>query len=246
MNRLRVVIVDDEDAARKAVRLIIEQNFDQIEIVGEAFSVNGAIVEIETKRPDLLLLDIEIVGGTGFDVLSQMYPHNMRVIFITAFNDFAIRAFKFSAVDYVLKPVVPEDLIMGIKKVLDADANQYKSQMQIMQYNQNNMLKKIAIPTLKGLFFTPIDQIEYCMADNTYTIIYLQNMEKKMVSKNLKHFEELLSPHNFYRVHQSYLVNLNSINSFSHDDGGVLFLANGTRIPISRRRKDKLLQLLRS
>lgn len=240
---MRAVIVDDEQISIDAVKSSLEKYCPTVEIVGIATSVSTAIETIKSCNPDLLLLDIEIDEGTSFDILEEIGIKNLHIIFITAFNNFAIKAFKFSATDYLLKPFDPLDLVAAINKVSKQNKDlEQKEKLDTIRYNLHNTNKKLALPSKDGLQMVLVSEILYCKSDNSYTTIYLQNENKVVVSKSIKEYEELLTDYNFLRVHQTYLTNLNYVHKFSNEDGGILILSNQTKIPVARRRKDKVLE----
>lgn len=245
MNKIRTLIVDDEQSSRDTVQQILNTYCLDIEVVGEADSVDSAVDAIKNLAPELLLLDIEIKNGTGFDVLQKIDPINFDVIFITGFNDFAIKAFKFSAIDYILKPFDSIELIESINKVrIGRERNSYHQKLQLFYDNEKAVGKKIALPTMEGLSMVWVEDIIRCVSDNSYTTFYMKSQPKLMVSKGIKEYEELLIPFHFFRVHQSHLVNLKEVKSFLKDDGGVLLMVDESRVPVARRRKEHLLDLL--
>lgn len=244
---IKAVIIEDEIDLREVNRRLIQSNFNDIVVVGEADSVEGGVELIQREKPELVLMDIEIKGGTGFDILKRVKLYNFKLIVVTAFNQFAIRAIKFSAMDYILKPVNEFEFVNAIENALKLiEPNQVEMQMAnfIDHYIKKNQAKKIILRTSEAVHLVDISDIEYCQSDNTYTTFYLSNGEKIMVSKPIKNFVEILGECNFFRPHQSFLINLNAVSRIDKTDGGFIILKNGTEIPISTRRKQLINDML--
>ena len=244
---IKVVIIDDEPENRKINRHLLEEYFPEVEIAGEADSVESGVKVIREKKPDLVLLDIEIKGGTGFHVLQQLKPYSFKVIFITAFNDFAIKAFKFSAMDYLVKPVNEFEFQQAVEKVLESirksENNSEQSNYLLEFFKKENQIGKIVLKTADAIHLVEMSEIIYCRSDNAYTSFFLTSGEEIIVSKSLKEYSGLLSDYNFFRPHQSYLVNLKHIKKIDKSDGGFVVLKNGKEIPVSVRQKKKILEL---
>ena len=239
---LKIVIVDDE----KNVRIVIKKllaliNFDYI-IVGETGSVSEAKTLIINKKPDIVLLDIELEDGTGFDLLKQLPNPNFKLIFITAFNEFAITAFKFNALDYILKPIDPKELELAIEKAKSSidSKNELHLLLENLENNKNSDLKKLVIKTTQKTHFITVDKILYFQSDGSYSKIVSENLTI-LASKNLKYFQEILPKHQFIRTHQSFLVNKLHITSLKNN---TILLNNSVEIPISVRRKSEIKKLL--
>ncbi|MBC8035437.1 MAG: response regulator transcription factor [Chitinophagaceae bacterium] len=244
---MNIFIVDDEHKSRELIKLVLKSILPDSCICGEAGSVPEAVKGIQEAEPDLLLLDVELETGTGFDVLARLKDISFPVIFITAHSHYAIQAIKFSAVDYLLKPLDPGDLADALDRVreMQQDAG-YKKKLDNLLQNINPASagqQKIALPTSDGLIFAPLKDIIYCKAEGAYTTFYMEN-EKILVSRNLKEYELMLETQGFFRVHNSYLVNLSKIKRYVKGDGGYLILANGTTIDVSKRRKESFLAVI--
>lgn len=243
--KIKAIIIDDEQISRDAIRNIVNEYCTEIDIVQEAASVSDAVKAIQLIKPQLIFLDIEILEGTGFDVLKQVNGHEMDIIFITGFNQFAITAFKYSAIDYLLKPINPIELVQAVNKVIRLkERHLFIEKLKLMEFNQRSNDKKIALPAHDGLTMIWVHDIVRCESDNSYTTIYCANNKRYVVSRGLKEYEELFGNGTFFRVHQSHLVNLKFIDKYNRDDGGVLIMEGGAKIPVARRRKDKLLEAL--
>lgn len=243
----KAVIIDDEVNVREVNKQLLQNNFPQIELVGEAESVKTGYNIIKETNPDIVLLDIELKDGTGFNLLQQLKPYNFKLIFITAFNHLAIKAIKFSAIDYVLKPVNEYEFVNAIENALSSLQNQ-QMEMQVNNffdhYEKKTQSKKIVLRTSEAMHVIDVADILYCQSDNTYTTFYLNNNNNILVSKPLKEYTDLLEDFNFIRPHQSYLVNLNAIKKIDKSDGGFIVLNNNSEIPVSTRRKQSLMQIL--
>lgn len=244
---IKAVIIDDEKELRFINRSLLSDNFPQIEVVGEADSVESSVELIQNTNPDIVLLDIEINGGTGFNVLQKVKPYNFKLIFVTAFNQFAIKAIKFSAIDYILKPVNEYEFINAVENALQSiENNHLEKQVSNFfdHYDKKKEAKKIVLRTTEAMHIIDVAEILYCKSDNSYTTFYLTDKKEILVSKPIKEYAELLEEFNFLRPHQSYLVNLNAIKKLDKSDGGFLIMNNGSEIPISTRRKQSLMQIL--
>lgn len=244
---IKAIIIEDEFDLRELNRRLIQNNFDNIEVVGEAESVDGGIEIIQKEKPDLVLMDIEIKGGTGFDILQKVKPYNFKLVVITAFNQFALKAIKFSAIDYILKPVNEFEFVGAIENALKLiEPSHMEQQMAnfIDLYVKKAQAKKIILRTSEAVHVIDISEIEYCKSDNSYTTFYLSGGEKIMVSKPMKEYDEILGECNFFRPHQSFLINLNAVKRIDKTDGGFVVLKNGSEIPISSRRKQMINDML--
>lgn len=242
----RAVIIDDEKDIREINRRLLSDNFPDIEVVGEADSVETGVELILNEKPQLVLLDIDIKGGTGFHILQKIQPYNFALIFITAFNEFAIKAIKFSALDYILKPVNEVEFCAAIQAACET-IEEHRMETQVNNffehYEKKTQSKKIVLKTCDSIHLVDISDIMYCVSDNSYTTFYVKDKKEIIVSKSLKEFENLLSVYNFFRPHQSYLVNLHFIDKIDKTDGGSIVLNNKKEIPVSYRRKQALMDV---
>jgi two-component system LytT family response regulator len=239
---IRVVIIDDEPAIRKDTQALLQQQPGFI-VAATCGSVQEAKILIPATQPDLLLLDIELQDGTGFDILQQL-DSPCRVIFVTAYHDYAIRAIKYGALDYLLKPLDEEELKAALDKVRRT-APEPLQQEQLMlakqSFQQGGMQNRIVLRSQQYLQIVPFEEIIYCQSDAGYTTFFLSDQRKIVVSKSIKEYEELL-PNWFIRPHQSYLVNHHFIDRYHKD--GYLVLRNGAEIPVATRRKEIILEYL--
>lgn len=243
---LRTLIIDDEAHIRDTLVSMLNDYCPQAKIVGEANSVAAGILAIRNKIPDLILLDIKMDDGTGFDLLQAFDTINFKIIFITAYEKHAIEAFKFSAVDYLLKPVNPEKLAEAVLRAEKMVQKTFLKQLDALSENinpANTQNKKIVIKTSDNIYLLNTREIIHCESDDCYTIIKSVNEEKIVVSKVLKEYDELLSNHGFFRVHRSHLVNLQHIKRFEKQEGGSVVMSNNKKIPVSSRARARLLEL---
>ncbi|MGB1216264.1 MAG: LytR/AlgR family response regulator transcription factor, partial [Saprospiraceae bacterium] len=221
-----------------------------VNIIGEADDVAPAIHLIQSQNPDLVLLDIEMPNGTGFDVLQALGEVNFEVVFITAHDRYALRAIKFCCLDYILKPVDIKELIQAVhrasEKLKERNSTENFSHLLSNIQDKNPKQHKIALPTQEGLVFIKVDDIMRCEADGSYTRIILKDKSKIIATRKIKGFEELLTDYHFFRVHRSHLVNLEYIEKYHKGEGGYIIMSDGTSVDVSRRKKDEFLEQLNS
>lgn len=244
---IRVVIIDDEEKARSAIRSIIKHN-PKLIIVGEAESIKSGIEELMRRSPDLVFLDINMGDGTGFDLLNQLPVINFRVIFVTAHESYAIQAFKYSALDYILKPIDPIELMSAVEKaseVLSGDKLPQQLNAFLDHYHKKqDANRKIVLKTADKISLVALDEIIRCESDKNYTIFYLSAGQRIVVSRTLKDYDELLSEQGFLRIHQSHLINLKHLTGFEKKDGGYVIMSDNSTVSVSFRKKDQLLVIL--
>lgn len=243
---LNAVIIDDEIRLRQDIRNKLETQFqNDIRIVGEAESVKDGVTIIENLQPDLLFLDIELTDGYSFEILEQLTSHNFQIIFITGFNHLAIKAIKVGALDYILKPIDDDEFDEAVEKAIAAAQKEHelKDFIQVStDFFKGAKVKRLVLKTSEAHHIVNEDDIVYCKSDGNYTHIFLENNEEIMISKTLKSIVELLSKKTFIKCHQSYLVNKFYVEKFSNE--GYVFLKNNTKIPVSSRRKEHVLNSL--
>lgn len=247
---LKIAIVDDEQRTRKMIASIIQAEINDIEVIGEAENCSSAHQLIKIKKPDLVLLDINMPDGTAFNLLEKFDKIDFKIIFITAYEEFAVKAFKFSAIDYLLKPVDPDDLVNAIAKVAELyDLNNFQIKLNTFLSNLKSSSKedkRIVLRTAEALHVVNIQDIMHCESEKSYTQFFLSDGRKPIVSKTLKEFDDLLSPFGFFRSHQSHLINLNYLESYEKRDGGAAILKDKSVIPVSVRKKEELISILES
>jgi len=241
---MRVVIIDDEAGARNNLRTLIESRFPEIEVLGEAVGVSTGQKLIETSRPDLAFLDVQMQDGTGFDLLAGLTRDDLQVVFVSAHDHFAITAIKFSAIDYLLKPVEEEELRVTLEKIRQyREGNDIKMKLELLLGNLRRV-DKIALPSFQGIEFVRLDDIIRCESDNNYTMFYLTGGTKILVSKTLREYEDMLEARGFFRTHKSHLINLKYLKKYIKGEGGSVILDDGSEVLVSRRRKEDFLRML--
>jgi two-component system LytT family response regulator len=246
---ITTIIIDDEQhAADRLSRLLTAYHKDEVEIAGIFSSVEEGLSGIRSLKPGLVFLDVQLRDKTGFDLL-QALPHiDFPVVFTTAFEEYAVRAFRFSAVDYLLKPVDADDLSQALAKVKkNRQKDEIDKKLETLFHNMQHIQgasKKITVPTANGLTVLAVGDILRCQANANYTVIYLKDNQKMVVARTLKEFEELLGDYNFFRVHHSHLINLAFVKRYSKGKGGQVYMSDHACIEVSTRRKDEFLKKL--
>ncbi|TCI84824.1 LytR/AlgR family response regulator transcription factor [Tenacibaculum sp. M341] len=243
---LTAVIVEDMIDALQLLKSDLETRHPEIEIINTAQSVVEAAKVLRKKQPDILFLDIMLGDGTGFDILEIFPDLKSKIIFVTASDEYAIRAFKFAAIDYVLKPYGYEDLDLAINRAKE-QIQPNKESLTILKETLSAPEKKpdkISLHTLDKIIIVSLDDIIRCESDSNNTIFYLQDKRKIFVTKTLKYFSDMLKSYDFLRIHQSHLVNLQCISAFIKTDGGYLMLKNGENVPVSVRKKAEIIEIL--
>jgi len=240
---MRAVIVEDEVNVREGFIKMLKTFCPEVKVLSTADSVESAKLMIENTDFDLLFLDVNLPDGTGFDLLDILEAYNFLIIFVTAYSQYAISAFKMSAVDYLLKPVSPTLLQDAINKAKNGIEKQNREGLKILKNNLNefDIKKKIVLKDLNNIHLVELDKIIYCHADGSYTKFLIENESEIITSINLKEYEEMLATYDFIRCHHSYLVNLNHIARISKTDGATLVLSNGNEVPVSKRKKSIIL-----
>ena len=247
---IKVVIIDDEPAMQEINSRLLSDYFPDIKLAGIADSIQSGSDLILRENPDLVLLDIELTDGSGFQLLNKLQPYSFKVVFVTGFDAFAIKAIKFSALDYILKPINETEFQQAIHRAVQMIERNEDTQPQIRvlmdSFKREMQTKKLILRTSDSLHIVDISDIYFCKSDNSYTTFYFEGNEKIMVSKSLKEYESLLTEYGFYRAHQSFLVNLNHIKKVDKTDGGFVIMKNKKEIPVSLRQMKKLIELLES
>ncbi len=247
---MNCVIVDDESKNIRILKKMLEEFCPQIRNIHEARDAQEAIKVIRSCKPDLVFLDIEMPYGNAFDLLDELRPVDFEIIFVTAFNNYALKAFRYSALDYLLKPVNIEELKTAVQRAADRfrskDINlQLNNLFQNLQ-EKNNLQQKIALPYKEGLIFIHFNDIIRCEAKGGYTIICVRGFEKIISSKNIKEYEDLLPETTFFRIHNSHLINLNAVKKYHRGRGGYIEMEDDSRIEVASRRKDDFLARFKS
>lgn len=244
---ISTIIIDDEAHCADRLGSLLKQYCgDAVKVTGTFASMEQGITGIEELKPALVFLDVMLHDKTGFDLLRQLPSVSFDIIFTTAFESFAVQAFKFSALDYLLKPVDPADLMQAVRK-LEAriSREQVPAKLEALFHNLGQGLgsqKKIAIPTINGLTFIAVNDIIRCRSEINYTILFLKDKQKITVAKTLREFEDMLTGFNFFRVHNSHLINLAYVKSYNRGKGGVVTMSDDSSIEVASRRKEEFLK----
>jgi two-component system LytT family response regulator len=242
--KLATLIVDDEPDAVDFISSIIRDYCPRLEIVGTASSAREGVKIILERKPELVFLDVEMPHGSGFDLLAKFPQKTFDVVFITAFNHYAIKAIKFSAVDYILKPINISEFIEAVDKVLHkrlSGSSRNTNYFELLENLKSETPSKLAIPTSDGMEYLKTDDIIRIEADRSYSWFFLKDKRKILVSKNLNQYQELLSDQHFFRPHNSHLINLNHVKKYIRHEGGIIEMDDGSQVPISRTRRDLFL-----
>lgn len=245
---LRAVIVEDEKKSQDALMAMLRRYCEQVDVIGVADGVESGLKMITKLQPDVLFLDIQMPDGSGFKLLELLGEHPFQIIFITAFDQYAIRAIRYSALDYLLKPIIPEELVKAVEK---AEANKMSRQVnenvRALLENMKNapdQPETIVLSTTEKLHVVKIETIIRCESDNYYTRFFFTNGKTLLVSKTLKEFEELLKDHHFIRPHKSHLINLRHIRSFHRQESGQILMTDGSPVPVSRRKREFVIRMI--
>jgi two-component system LytT family response regulator len=244
---IKTLIIDDEQHCIDSIKNLIDNYGKNLNIVATCSTVEEAIEKTNLLNPDLVFLDIEIHDQTGFDYLEQLGEFDFNLIFTTAFNNYAIKAFKYSAMDYLLKPIDSDDFIGAIKRLKKRiSASDTKAQIKMLLNNlkKEDHKKTIRIPNLDGFEIVEISDIIHCQAETSYTHIFTEH-QKFMVSKGIKFYEDLLKDANFFRIHNSHLVNINHVKKYTKGKGGYVTMSNNSTIEVSTRKKEEFLKLFK-
>lgn len=245
---IKTVIVEDETQSRNALKEELEGLKHQIDLIGEFDSCKTAIVGINELKPDLIFMDIHLGDGSGFEILEKISYKKCKVVFVTAYDNYAIKAFKYNAIDYILKPIGTKDIKSLIGKLsgkLSHDGSNAEKIDDILKGLQVLNAKRLPIPHSDGITLYEMNDIIRFQADGNYTMVFLSNgVGKVLTSKTLKEFEDLLEDYGFERVHHAHLINVKHVSKYVNKDGGYLILSDKSNIPISQRRKTAVLKLL--
>jgi two-component system, LytTR family, response regulator len=248
---LKIFIVDDEFQSRNFLSKCITANHADVQIVGQAANVAEGLAGINDLKPDLVFLDVMLNDETGFDLLAKTGEVNFELIFTTAHDEYAIRAFKFNALDYLLKPIDVEELDAAIEKVKKEKRERNGTPKDVVDNflntlnTTNGIEKKIPIPTHNGFQLVPLQEIIYCQSNSNYTHFYLTEKRRITASYTLRHYDELLNEHNFFRAHKSYLINLAHVTQYRKGDGGTIIMSDNMEIELSRRNKDAFIRIFK-
>lgn len=250
---INCVLIDDDKQLRLGLKTLLQKYNPELTVIGEADSKQNGIEVLENLKPQVVFLDIQLLDGTGFDILESYLKRNgklnFQVVFVTAHEQYALKAFKFSASDYILKPIDPDDLHVAINKI-KLNINQTNNSENIdlllenLKKNHDNF-KRIALSTQESIHLFEINDIIRCESLDNYTKFYIKNSKPILISKTLKDYEDLLSDYGFERIHQSHLINLSYLKSYVKADGGYVIMWDNANIPVSQRKKDRLQEIIK-
>jgi two-component system, LytTR family, response regulator len=246
---ITAIIVDDEPDCSEILTTLLDRYCPQVKVIDICYNGQTALKSIMEEKPHLVFLDIEMPQMNGFELLERLQPINFKLIFTTSYDQYAIKAIKFSALDYLLKPIDREELQEAVRKTIQSlnvpIPQQFEVLLQKMQHSGATN-QKIALPTMEGLQLISVDEIISCESDRNYTYIYLKSKQKLIISRPLKDIEEMLEDYPFLRVHHSYIVNLKEISKYIRGEGGYLIMTDGSNVDVSRSRKESLIQKLQN
>ena len=247
---IKTIIIEDETNARKALENMLTFYAPDVTILGHSDSVAEGVPLIESHNPDLLLLDVHLSDGTGFDLLKKLKKKNLKIVFVTAFDKYALPAIKLSAIDYLLKPVKPDELRKALSKVRNALEDEEQADLQIEtvieNFNGNNQNKKIILNTNTNIYVIEIKDLVHCESVGNYTTVCIKEKKDIMISKTLKDFEEMLAPFGFFRIHQSHLINMDYVETYEKKGGGRVKLKTGEVLAVSSRKKDNFIKAIQA
>jgi two-component system LytT family response regulator len=243
---MTAIIVDDEKHCRDVLALLLQKFCPQVQVLASCADGQAGVDAITLHRPDMVFLDIEMPGMNGFDMLEACRYTHFKLIFTTAYNEYAIKAIRHNALDYILKPVDKDELVQAVQRAAQERSSQPSNHIEgLIEYlNKQKAGDRIALPTLEGLQILQSEDIYYCESDGGYTRFFLNNGKVSLISKTLKEVEEVLESKGFCRIHNSYLINLRYVQKYVRGDGGEVIMANGSNIPVSRNKKQDFLNLL--
>ena len=245
MTKLKAIIIDDEIHCIETLQWQLEKYCPSIEVITTANSGSDAIQKIKSFKPQLIFLDIEMPRMNGFEMIKQIKEIDFQIIFTTAYDQFALQAIKVSALDYLVKPIDDEELVSAVEKALSKNSDNSENLEHLLSQIQSKTLSdRLILPTQNGLEFVDLTSVIRCESDSNYTTVFLKDKSKIVVSKTLKEIEELIAADHFFRVHNSHYVNLKEVLKYVRGDGGHLTMSDQSIVPVSRSRKQELLEFL--
>jgi len=246
---MKAIIIDDELSGREVLKKLVEKHCPGVTILNMLNSIENGLISIKEDKPDLVFLDIQMPNGSGFDLLNQLEKIDFAIIFVTAHDNYAIKAFKYSAVDYLLKPIRVAELVAAVDKAgagieKDQQHENLKFLAEKVSPSKKTFLNnKILLPAMGGYHITDVADIAYCKSESNYTNFHFLNGKNILVSKTLKEFESILLENNFFRIHRSYIINLDYIAKYNKGKGGEVVMKDGAILEVSREKKDEFLKL---
>jgi len=243
---MNALIIEDEPQAVSALKQELSLHCPEITILETAQNVSEGILLIKKYQPDLIFLDIQLSDGLGFDILQEFDNIRFKIIFTTAYSQYALKAIKFSALDYLLKPIDATELKKAVAKATKQSQSKLNKKIELFLHNQKSNNKRIALQTSDGVFIHEVNTIIRCNSEGNYTHIHFTDGSKLLIAKTMKEFDELLSPYNFERIHHSHLINMNHLNSYVNKDGGYIVMSDKKTLPVAQRKKSEFLKKLGS
>lgn len=243
---ISAVIIDDESKARTTLKELLKSVCTDIQVIGEADGVASGLQLLEQTQPDVVFIDIQMNDGTGFDLLDKLPQLDCHIVFATAYEEFAIKAFRYHAMNYLTKPIDPDDLLEVCQKVKANKSDKLTKQNldRLMQSMQHKKIENITLSTNEGLIFLRLKDIIHLQSDGNYTYFHTKEDGRVMVSRILREFDNLLPEDLFFRTHQSHIVNIQEVRKFLREDGGYALMSDGAKVPVSRRKKEDFLDNL--
>jgi two-component system LytT family response regulator len=248
---MKVLIIDDEFQSRKLIAKMLSLFFPALDVAGEAATVQEALLAMEAVKPQLIFLDVQMNNENGFELLDKVTGFHFEIIFITAHHEFAVKAFRYNALDYLMKPIDPDEFQSAVKKAIkqyDQNKPDIKERIGLLQQqlqSPNKFPDRVVIPSAEGYLVIPVQEIIYCHSNGNYTEFQLINNKRITSSYTMGHFEELLTGHNFFRVHRSSMINLAFVKMYKKGEGGSVIMNNGYEIEVSRSNKEAFMKLFR-
>ncbi|MBI3233167.1 MAG: response regulator transcription factor [Bacteroidetes bacterium] len=248
MNKIRTVIVDDDQANLTLMKILLENNCPELDVIEYCITPQEAIEAITNYRPELVFIDVEMPGLNGFELLEQLGKQEFDVIFVTAHDEYSLKAFKYSAIDYLIKPAKVDDIKKAVERVLEkrtsnitlVQLRELTRQIRYQMYEK----PRLALNTHERVFFVNIEDIIRCEASGVYTVFHMNDGKKHMISKNIQKFEEALTQYAFYRAHRSHIINMTYVKEYVKEGEGYLLMSDGAKVEVSRYRKDEVLKKL--
>lgn len=243
---IKAIVIDDEAKARRIMEALLKEYCPDVAVVATAEDVPSGVIAIHQHKPDVLFLDVEMPGYTGFQLLDFFKEVDFEIVFTTAHSDYAVQAFRVSAIDFLLKPIQISELMSAVEKVKAKKGSQTQERIAVLKENfKDNAIKKLALPVAEGLIFVEVNDLSHLEADGAYTQFHFADGKKIIVSKKIKEFEEALGlQNNFYRTHRSYIINLKKIKQYVKQEGGYILLENEVQIPLARERKEEFISVI--
>ena len=244
---IKAIIIDDEPFCCEVLDALLTRYCPEIKVVGICYSGKEALQEIKEQKPQLLFLDIEMPQMSGFELLQKLPAADFDVIFTTSYDQYAIKAFRASALDYLLKPIDRDELQVAVHKLTGKKHQSLAAQLEVLlqrMHTSVSAVNKVAMPSMEGLQMVAVDSIIRCESDSNYTIVFIKNQQKLVVSRTLKDIEEMLEDYSFIRIHHSCLVNINEINKYVKGEGGYVVMSDGSTADVARSKKEMVLKAL--